>query len=111
MSNRPDGFHTLAYAQSLDAADTLQHFRKEFHLPQHNDRDAIYLCGNSLGLQPKNARAYVEDELKDWEKLGVEGHMHGKNPLVLLSSFFRNICCRTGRRIAAGSGGDEHTDR
>jgi kynureninase len=94
MSNRPDGFHTLAYAQSLDAADTLQHFRKEFHLPQHHDRDAIYLCGNSLGLQPKNARAYVEDELKDWEKLGVEGHMHGKNPWFYYHHFLEASVAR-----------------
>ncbi|MGH9495588.1 MAG: kynureninase, partial [Candidatus Sulfotelmatobacter sp.] len=40
----------------------------------------LYLCGHSLGLQPKTVRAYIEQELKDWADLGVEGHFHGKDP-------------------------------
>jgi kynureninase len=55
--------------------------RDEFHIPQHTDgSDVVYLCGNSLGLQPKGVRAAIEQELVDWERLGVEGHFHGKNP-------------------------------
>ena len=42
--------------------------------------DCLYLCGHSLGLEPKSARHYIEQELKDWAELGVEGHFHGKNP-------------------------------
>jgi kynureninase len=40
----------------------------------------VYLCGHSLGLQPRTAAAYVEQELKDWAELGVEGHFRAKNP-------------------------------
>jgi kynureninase len=68
--------NTLEFAKSLDAQDNLAHFRNEFHLL----KDKIYLCGNSLGLQPKAARAAVEQEFSDWEKLGVEAHFDGKNP-------------------------------
>jgi len=65
----------------MDARDSLGHFRERFHIPTNADgTDTIYLCGHSLGLQPKSARRYVEQELKDWELLGVEGHFRGKNP-------------------------------
>jgi kynureninase len=47
----------------------------------------IYLCGNSLGLQPKNARAAIEQELNDWADLGVEGHFAGKNPWMYYHHF------------------------
>jgi len=40
----------------------------------------VYLCGHSLGLQPKTAAAYVEEELEDWAQLGVEGHFRAKHP-------------------------------
>ena len=71
----------MTRARTLDAHDALAHFRDEFHVPKHRDgSDSIYLCGNSLGLQPKGVRAAIEHELADWERLGVEGHFHGKNP-------------------------------
>ena len=71
----------MTRAHTLDAHDALAHFRDEFHVPKHRDgSDSIYLCGNSLGLQPKGVRAAIEQELADWERLGVEGHFHGKNP-------------------------------
>jgi len=65
---------------ALDAADTLRSFRERFHMPKHNGNEAIYFTGNSLGLQPKTVRSFIEQELKDWETLGVEGHVHAKNP-------------------------------
>ncbi len=68
--------NSLGFAQRLDAEDSLAHFRDEFHLLE----DKIYLCGNSLGLQPKAARAAVEQEFADWQKYGVEAHFEGKNP-------------------------------
>jgi kynureninase len=69
------------FAREMDAKDPLAHFRERFHIPKTADgADTIYLCGHSLGLQPKNVRNYVEQELKDWELLGVEGHFQGKNP-------------------------------
>ncbi|MDX1481552.1 MAG: kynureninase [Woeseiaceae bacterium] len=70
-----------ACAEALDAADPLAAFRDEFSIPPpKNGRDCVYLCGNSLGLQPKRARRYVEEELDDWAVLGVDGHLHAKRP-------------------------------
>jgi kynureninase len=65
------------YANAHDAADPLRHFRSEFHLPQHDDRDQTYFVGNSLGLQPKGARAHVEEVLDKWATHAVEGHFTG----------------------------------
>lgn len=65
----------------MDKADPLAVYRTKFHIPKHTDgSDIIYFCGNSLGLQPKTAKDYINQELKDWAELGVEGHVHGKNP-------------------------------
>jgi len=72
----------LSFAQTLDREDSLSHFRSKFHIPKKNGHDVIYLCGNSLGLQPKSVRNYIEVELEDWEKLGVEGHFDGRRPWV-----------------------------
>ncbi|WP_205500505.1 kynureninase [Rufibacter psychrotolerans] len=74
-------FHnTLAFAQEQDHADELRYFREHFHIPQHKGQDTVYLCGNSLGLQPKAARAAVEAEMTKWAELGVEGHFVGDDP-------------------------------
>ncbi len=71
---------TLERAALLDAADPLSRFRARFHIPQHEGKDCIYLCGNSLGLQPVGAAEAVAVELEDWARLGVEGHFHARNP-------------------------------
>lgn len=69
------------FAIARDARDPLRDFRSRFLLPKKEDgNECIYLCGHSLGLQPKTAGAYIEQELKDWAQLGVEGHFHAKNP-------------------------------
>jgi kynureninase len=67
-------------AARLDARDPLAGFRAQFHVPPHGDGDSVYLCGNSLGLQPKNAARYLEEELGAWQRFGVEGHFRGKRP-------------------------------
>ncbi len=72
--------NTLAYAQAQDLADPLHMYRSRFHIPQHGASDAIYFTGNSLGLQPKTVQAYVQQELYDWARFGVEGHFMAKNP-------------------------------
>lgn len=71
---------TLEYAKSLDQTDILFSFRERFLFPQHDGRDVVYFCGNSLGLQPKSVRYLMEAELNDWAKHGVEGHFRAKNP-------------------------------
>ena len=65
--------NTLAFAQTLDRDDPLRHFRDRFHIPQRDGKPLTYLCGNSLGLQPKSARAALEQEMTTWQNLGVEG--------------------------------------
>jgi len=65
---------------AMDQRDPLKDYRDRFLIPKTSSGDCIYLCGHSLGLQPKTAAAYVEQELKDWAALGVEGHFHAKNP-------------------------------
>ncbi len=68
-------------AAALDAADPLALFRREFHIPPGPDgQPCAYFCGNSLGLMPVAARAAVEQEFVDWQRLGVEGHFHGTSP-------------------------------
>lgn len=69
------------FASLLDEKDPLKNFRNKFYIPKTKDgKEVIYLCGNSLGLQPKTARDYIEQELKDWAELAVEGHFKAKNP-------------------------------
>src|SRR5690606_31134675 len=60
--------------------DILFSFRERFHFPKHEGQDAIYFCGNSLGLQPKSTHYLFEKELSDWAKWGVEGHFQAENP-------------------------------
>src|SRR4051794_33720488 len=69
------------YALQLDTRDPLAKFHERFHIPKRVDgTESIYLCGHSLGLQPRSARRYIEQELEDWAALGVEGHFHGRHP-------------------------------
>src|SRR5436189_5971596 len=69
------------FACKLDAGDPLRHCRKEFHLPLAKDgKPSIYFAGNSLGLMPKAARQIVEQELEDWEHLGVDAHLGATTP-------------------------------
>lgn len=70
-----------SFAATLDAQDPLKDYRSRFHIPKQSDNtEAMYLCGHSLGLQPKSVKQYVEQELADWARLGVEGHFHAKHP-------------------------------
>ncbi len=71
---------TLDYARQMDAQDPLRSFREQYLFPQHQGHNCLYFCGNSLGLQPKQARACIETELQRWQELGVEGHFEGELP-------------------------------
>ena len=69
------------FAAAMTAADPLAIYRQRFHIPQvPGGGDSVYLCGHSLGLQPKAAAKYVEQELQDWAHLGVDAHLHARNP-------------------------------
>jgi kynureninase len=77
----------ISFSQAADAADPLAGYRGRFHIPSHESREAVYFTGNSLGLMPRTVRSYVEQELNDWENLGVEGHLNAKNPWLPYHEF------------------------
>ncbi len=79
--------NTLAFSQSLDLQDSLRSYRDKFYFPQHNGREVVYFTGNSLGLQPKTTQSYIQQELDDWAKFGVEGHFLAKNPWMPYHEF------------------------
>jgi kynureninase len=72
--------NTLQFAQNLDQQDELRQYRNEFIFPQHNGKNVIYFTGNSLGLQPKSAKKYVDEVMNDWANLAVEGHFYAEKP-------------------------------
>ncbi|MEP6846377.1 MAG: kynureninase [Panacibacter sp.] len=81
--------NSIAFTKQLDAADQLKHFRKKFYFPQHNGKDAIYFCGNSLGLQPKHVEDAIHIELQAWRDLAVEGYFKGTNPWLFYHEYLR----------------------
>jgi kynureninase len=90
---------TEDFAAAMDAGDPLAHFRNRFLIPKtKTGEDCIYLCGHSLGLQPKTASSYVEQELRDWAQLGVEGHFHATNPWM---SYHRLLTQQTRTLVGA----------
>ena len=88
--------NTLAYAQELDNKDHLAKFRTQFHHPVINGKQVLYFTGNSLGLQPTSAKDYVNLEMDDWKKWGVEGHFHGTNPWVSYHELLTPISAEFG---------------
>ncbi len=74
---------SLDHARSLDAADPLRPFRRQFIFPEATaEGPVIYFTGNSLGLQPIGTREAVMQELDDWARYGVEGHFKAATPWV-----------------------------
>ena len=74
--------NSRAFARRMDRQDPLRKFRKKFHLRVADGHPVIYLTGNSLGLQPKSVKKIISEELDDWAKLGVDGHVHARRPWV-----------------------------
>jgi kynureninase len=68
------------FAIAMDESDPLKDYRERFFLPKYAEGDCVYLSGHSLGLQPRTAAAYIQQELDDWARLGVEGHFRATNP-------------------------------
>jgi kynureninase len=86
------------FALAMDARDPLKSFRQRFFIPQTAGSDCIYLCGHSLGLQPKATETYIGQELKDWAQLGVEGHFQAKNPWM---PYHRLLTEQTAKLVGA----------
>ena len=72
--------NTREFAQQLDKQDELNKYKNEFIFPKVNDKEVIYFTGNSLGLQPKTAKLYVDEVMNDWANLAVEGHFYANKP-------------------------------
>lgn len=73
----------LDTALQLDKNDLLKHYREQFHIPKDEQGSAkIYFCGNSLGLQPKEATLYLQEALDKWQNQAVEGHFEQPAPWV-----------------------------
>ncbi|KAF2655843.1 kynureninase [Lophiostoma macrostomum CBS 122681] len=88
------------FARKEDERDALRDLRSEFVIPTKGDlgnkrygpartnrtdvsneqtasddsEESIYLCGNSLGLQPRRTRDYINKYLDTWASKGVFGH-------------------------------------
>ncbi|MEK6477635.1 kynureninase [Catalinimonas sp. 4WD22] len=71
----------LDTALAQDKKDSLQHYREQFYIPKNSEgKTKIYFCGNSLGLQPKNATHYLQEALGKWQQQAVEGHFEAPAP-------------------------------
>ncbi len=88
-----------AWARAQDAADPLSGLRDGFHFPKAPDgSDVVYFAGNSLGLQPKGARRYIEEALEDWARFGVEGHFRARSPWL---PYHEQLTASTARLVGA----------
>jgi kynureninase len=91
--------NALQNSKQLDSNDELSEYCKSFLFPKINDKKAIYLCGNSLGLQPIRTKESVLQELEDWSNLGVEGHVHARSPwLTYHEQFSETLAHITGAK-------------
>ena len=72
--------NTRKFALELDEQDALKNYRYEFIFPQHEGNNVIYFTGNSLGLQPRRTKKYVDEVMNDWANLAVEGHFYSEKP-------------------------------
>jgi kynureninase len=86
---------SLECAKELDQKDKIAPYRDQFHIPKDNNgNNWIYMCGNSLGLQPKTTKKYIQQELEDWANLGVEGHVEAKNPWMPYHEFLTDAMAK-----------------
>ncbi|MEP7148704.1 MAG: kynureninase [Acidobacteriota bacterium] len=83
------------FAGEMDTADPLKGSPENYFLPKDTSgSEVIYFTGNSLGLQPKSVRGYIEQELKDWETLAVEGHLKARRPWLPYHEFLTDQMAR-----------------
>ncbi|MCC6282348.1 MAG: kynureninase [Saprospiraceae bacterium] len=86
--------NSLDFARLADQQDPLRAYRDQFIFPQHNGQDCLYLCGNSLGLQPRGIRPAILRELDHWAEHGVEGHFRGDMPWMHYHRFLTDAAAR-----------------
>ena len=87
------------HALALDAADPLRTWRERFVIPQDPEgTELVYLCGHSLGAQPVLAADYVEEVMRDWRSLGVEGHFSARSDWM---RYHERLAPTLARRVGA----------
>lgn len=86
--------HSPDHAAALDAADPLPTLRGEFLIPRHGGREQAYFVGNSLGLQPRGARACIDDVMDKWATQAVEGHFTGETQWMTYHELVREPLAR-----------------
>ncbi len=86
------------FARQLDEQDPLKNFRDKFYFPTFHEKTVRYFTGNSLGLQPKTVASYIQQELEDWQKYGVEGHFMAKRPWF---SYHENLTEKVAKIVGA----------
>jgi len=90
-----DNFSTKhEFAEELDKHDVLSKFRDEFIFPEGKDGSCIYFNGNSLGLQPKSLKSYINIELEKWAKFGGEAHFKSSHPWVSYNEYVTDSFCK-----------------
>lgn len=89
---------SLDFAKEQDQQDPLAAFRAQFHFPNFHSDNPVYFTGNSLGLQPKKAAQYLQEELADWAKYGVEGHFMSRRPWF---SYHENLTALAAKVVGA----------
>jgi kynureninase len=91
--------NSMEFAQASDRQDELSSLREQFLFPKLNDGEScVYLVGNSLGLQPKLAQKYIQQELEDWQRFGVEGHTQARHPWL---PYHENVTAAMARVVGA----------
>ena len=90
--------NSLNFAQELDQQDPLAAFRSRFHFQTFHNENPVYFTGNSLGLQPKTAATYIQEELNAWANFGVEGHFLAKRPWF---SYHENLTNMAAKVVGA----------
>ncbi len=79
---------SLQFAKRADRLDPLRKYRKRFYFPRHKKKKTVYLCGNSLGLQPKNVKQEINRELNDWKNKAIAGYLEAKDPWLFYHKQF-----------------------
>lgn len=87
--------NNIKYAKELDKNDALKSYRSLFHIPvDDKGKECIYFCGNSLGLQPKTTKKFINEVLDDWAKFGVDGHTEAKHPWLPYHEFLTDTMAK-----------------
>ncbi|MDC3336833.1 kynureninase [Flavobacteriales bacterium] len=90
--------NTIEFAKRADSNDILKNYRDRFHFPKIGNNECLYFTGNSLGLQPKTTKEYINRELDDWAEFGVEGHFDARRPWF---SYHELLTNKTARLVGA----------